>query len=89
MKRISLLKILLLSLLFLGMISAGTALASANFVPATHIDAYISPPITPNDLKPAECASLDLDNGHYWQREASMGKNFSMNLILGSSGPDG
>ena len=62
MKRISLLKILLLSLLFLGMISAGTALASANFVPATHIDAYISPPITPNDLKPAECASLDLDN---------------------------
>ena len=62
MKRISLPKLLLLSLLLLVTISAGSALAATNNIPLTRLDEYTSPPITPNDLKPPECNSIDLNN---------------------------
>ena len=86
MKRFSFPQILLLSLLFLGTISAGTALASANFVPATHIGAYTGPTIGANDLKPVECASINVD-------EITAGSGVingtkTNNLILGSSFAD-
>lgn len=86
MKRISLLKILLLSLLLLGMINAGTALASTNIVPPTHVGAYTGPTIVANDLKPDECASINVD-------EITAGSGVinginGDNLILGSSGTD-
>lgn len=86
MKRISSPKILVFSLLLLGMVSAGTALASANIVPATFIGAYTGPTITPNDLKPDECASINVD-----EITAGSGTIYgtnSNNLILGSSAND-
>jgi Ca2+-binding RTX toxin-like protein len=83
MKRLSFPKILLLSLLFLGMISAGTALAGANFVPATHIGAYTGPTIGANDLKPDECASINLDE--ITAGSGTINGTRSNNLILGSN----
>jgi len=72
--------------LLLVSISAGTALAGANSIPVSNIDDYSSPPITPNDLKPPECASINVDN--LVVGSGNIKGTDNDDLILGSSGDD-
>jgi Ca2+-binding RTX toxin-like protein len=51
-----------LAIVLLILISAFSALATANIVPENGIDDISPQPITVNDLKPPECAGLNLQN---------------------------
>ena len=57
MKRIHLLAILLLGMVIL--VSAASALTTANTVPASRLDEYVNA-ITANALKPVECSAITL-----------------------------
>ena len=82
-------KIILLSFFLLILISAGTALAETNIVPATNLDDY-SKPITPNDLKPPECPDLTPPAVYVIVTSPSplVGPNNQNSLILGGTGGD-
>jgi Ca2+-binding RTX toxin-like protein len=76
-------KVLLVILALLTVLGAVTALAAANTVPITRIQSYLGPTIVPEDLKPAECSSIYVD-----EITAGSGTIYgtkSNNLILGSS----
>lgn len=72
-----------LAMVMLILISAFSALATANIIPESGIDGIPSQPITANDLKPPECAELNLQN------IIDSGNGGSGNdLILGSPNAD-
>lgn len=88
MKRIRvLINIVLIGCLEIFLISKNVGLAWTNWIPDTGmIDRIIQSPVTANDLKPPECASLDLQNiitgnGTFFGTTGN-------DLILGSVIPD-
>jgi len=72
-------------LIALVVVNVASAFAAANSVPATRLDDDTFP-ISANDLKPAECSSLNLTNIVVIAGNGS-GTNAN-DLILGSSGSD-
>jgi hypothetical protein len=74
-----------ISLLVLIMLSLMTALAASNTVPASRLDdSRTSTDV--NDLKPAQCAGLNLTN--IVTGSGTFGGTTQNDLILGSSGAD-
>jgi Ca2+-binding RTX toxin-like protein len=75
---------------FLGMIAlivvgSLAAVAAANTVPASNAaDLILQSPITPNDLKPAQCSALNLTNLVTGGADGTNGND----LILGTAGAD-
>jgi hypothetical protein len=84
-KRLS--RLALFGLLGLILAGVGWALAAANIVPETGLhDAVEQDPVTPNDLKPPECAGLDLTN--IVEGSGTFNGTDGNDLILGSPGAD-
>lgn len=71
-------------LLAMVLLSVVGAVAASNTVPFTWLDEDTIP-ITANDLKPSDCASLNLSNIVVVTNSSGTGGN---DLILGSSGGD-
>ena len=67
------------------LVSAVSAMAAANRVPATAVEDVVMP-ITANDLKPPECAGLNLTDVVIWQN--GMGGDRNSSLILGTPNAD-
>jgi Ca2+-binding RTX toxin-like protein len=82
MKRRSLSKIFLPLIFLLILLSTNSALAGANIVPITRVDEY-GDSIVPNDLKPAECSSITVDE--ITAGSGTINGTNSNNLILGSN----
>jgi Ca2+-binding RTX toxin-like protein len=78
-------RITLVGLVALIVVSALSVFAAANQVPVTAVDEIVLP-ITANDLKPPECAGLNLIEVVIWQD--GMGRDRDSSLILGSPNAD-
>ncbi|MCJ7565938.1 MAG: hypothetical protein MUO58_00150 [Anaerolineales bacterium] len=85
MKPSKLLRFVGIFLIALIAVNAASAFAAANSVPATRLDDDTLP-ITANDLKPSECAGINLTNIVVITGNGS-GTNAN-DLILGSTGGD-
>ena len=79
------LRVAILGLGVLIVVSAASAMAAANLVPVTAVEDDVRP-ITANDLKPPECASLNLTEIVIWPDR--IGGESSSHLVLGTSGAD-
>jgi len=86
MKRLKQRHLFIFLILLVILISAGTALASANIVPETSIDEYNGPATTAEDLKPPECDPIFVDE--ITAGSGTINGTKSNNLILGSSTDD-
>ena len=79
------LRVAILGLGVLIVVSAASAMAAANLVPVTAVEDDVRP-ITANDLKPPECASLNLTEVVIWQN--GMPGDRDSGLVLGGPGKD-
>jgi len=78
-------RLTLMSLAVLIVASALSVFAAANHVPVTGVDEIVLP-ITANDLKPPECAGLNLTEVVIWRN--GMARDRDPGLILGSPNAD-
>ena len=83
----SLWRLLLLTVSLLGLIGAGSALASSNTVPATLLGS-ITRPITVPELAPPECASIAAGLTSLVVGSGTFDGGNGSSLILGSAGAD-
>ena len=83
----SLWRLLLLTVSLLGLIGAGSALASSNTVPATRLGS-ITRPITVPELAPPECASIAAGLTSLVVGSGTFDGGNGSSLILGSAGVD-
>jgi hypothetical protein len=79
------LRVAIIGLVVLILVSSASAMAAANRVPVTAVE-DVAMPITANDLKPPECASLNLTEIVIWP-DTIWGES-SSHLVLGTSGTD-
>ena len=77
------LRVAILGLGVLIVVSAASAMAAANLVPVTAVEDDVRP-ITANDLKPPECASLNLTEVVIWRN--GMPGDRDSGLVLGGPG---
>lgn len=79
------LRVAILGLGVLIVVSAANAMAAANRVPVTAVE-DAAMPITANDLKPQECAGLNLEDVVIWHDDLVRDK--APSLILGTPNRD-